>query len=427
MTNSHALKDGDSLYRGSLSGTAQQDVLGCVHVTIMRRAAATRPTALIQSRTPFRAGDYAACVAGLGTPTLVHFLERRAMPNGLVRELRPEGRPACVKDAFRHAGFGELRGRDVTDRDVIKLLHQSVRQLVQEVPARIGDTRMDVGRLSLLAGALSLAEFFFKRAEVARVFDLFACGKSCELLQSKVDADASTHWALLWLLDFDADVQKPVAARVSGKIGSVLDLRAGRQVTALEHLEFSTVEVEALSRLLDVATLQGHPAERFLATVAKEGALLLRAGLGVLLAHRIDRPSVQAEFLAATRCELVQIEASGPTLAPLKRVLLRVVCEIPDDVYRPSLLVQQPVQGFDAVAVNEDHFCRFRYSASARRTCSDTDRSVFCASSRRAAKSGSGRKKFARIMRTLYTQNTYDTYGAALYLPGLKSGVSREF
>ena len=29
-------------------------------------------------------------------------------------------------------------------------------------------------------------------------------------------------------------------------------------------------------------------------------------------------------------------------------------------------------------------------------------------------------------MRTLYTQNTYDTYGAALYLPGLEAGVSLE-
>ena len=30
-------------------------------------------------------------------------------------------------------------------------------------------------------------------------------------------------------------------------------------------------------------------------------------------------------------------------------------------------------------------------------------------------------------MRTLYTQNTYSPFGAALYLPGLKAEVSREF
>jgi len=30
-------------------------------------------------------------------------------------------------------------------------------------------------------------------------------------------------------------------------------------------------------------------------------------------------------------------------------------------------------------------------------------------------------------MRTLYTQNTYDTFGVALYLPGMNAEVSREF
>jgi hypothetical protein len=30
-------------------------------------------------------------------------------------------------------------------------------------------------------------------------------------------------------------------------------------------------------------------------------------------------------------------------------------------------------------------------------------------------------------MRTSYTQNTYDAFGVALYLPGMNAGVSREF
>lgn len=374
-----------------------------------------------------RVGQGAATRTDLGTERLIHFLEPRAMLNSLVREHRSEGRPAYVSDAFRHAGFGEFRGRHIADRDVIEFVDKPARQLVQKVPARVHDTRMDVHSLSLLARPLRLPELFLKTPEVARVVDGFSVGQSGEAFQAQVDADASTHWALLWLLDFDADVQKPVAARVSGKIGSVLDLGAYWQVAALEHPEFSTVEVEAAGRLFYVAPLQRHPAERLLAPVAKEGAILLATRLGVLLADRIHGARVQAEFLAAARCELVQIEASGPTLAPLKRVLLRVVGEIPDVGYRPSLLVQQPVQGLDAVAVNEDHFCRFRYSASARRTCSDTERSVFCASSRSADKSGSGRKKFARIMRALYTQNTYDAFGVALYLPGMNAGFSREF
>ena len=158
------------------------------------------------------------------------------MLNSLVREHRSEGRPAYVSDAFRHAGFGEFRGRHIADRDVIEFVDKPVRQLVQKVPARVHDTRMDVHSLSLLARPLRLPELFLKTPEVARVVDGFSVGQSGEAFQAQVDADAGTHWALLWLLDFDADVQKPVAARVSGKIGSVLDLGAYWQIAALNTL-----------------------------------------------------------------------------------------------------------------------------------------------------------------------------------------------
>ena len=374
-----------------------------------------------------RVGQGAATRTDLGTERLIHFLEPRAMLNSLVREHRSEGRPAYVSDAFRHAGFGEFRGRHIADRDVIEFVDKPARQLVQKVPARVRDTRMGVRSLSLLARPLRLPELFLKTPEVARVVDGFSVGQSGEAFQAQVDADASTHWALLWLLDFDADVQKPVAARVSGKIGSVLDLGAYWQVAALEHPEFSTVEVEALLRLLDVAALQWHPAERLLATVAKEGALLLATRLGVLLADRIHGARVQAQLFAAASRELVQIKPGMPATAKTQGILLPVITECPDVIDCPALLVQQAIQRLHPVSVDKDHFCRFRYSASARRTCSDTERSVFCASSRSAAKSGSGRKKFARIMRTLYTQNTYDTSGVALYLPGMNAEVSREF
>ena len=374
-----------------------------------------------------RIGQGAATRTDLGTERFIHFLEPRAMLNSLVREHRSEGRPAYVRDAFRHAGFGEFRGRHIANRDVIEFVDKSVRQLVQKVPARVRDTRMDVRSLSLLARPLRLPELFLKTPEVARVVDGFSVGQSGEAFQAQVDADASTHRALLWLLDFDADVQKPVAACVSGKIGSVLDLGAYWQVATLEHPEFSTVEVEARLRFLNVAALQRHPAQRLLAPVAKEGALLLTTRLGVLFADRIHGARVQAQLFTTASRELVQIKPGMPATAKTQGILLPVITEVEDVVDCTGLLVQQALQRLHSVSVDKNHFCRFRYSASALRTCSDTERSVFCASSRSAAKNGSGRKKFARIMRTLYTQNTYDTFGVALYLPGLKAEVSREF
>ena len=52
--------------------TALQDVARRVHVAIELSAAGAHPSALIQARTPLRAGDHAACVAGLARVGLVN-------------------------------------------------------------------------------------------------------------------------------------------------------------------------------------------------------------------------------------------------------------------------------------------------------------------------------------------------------------------
>ena len=75
-----------------------------------------------------------------------------------------------------------------------------------------------------------------------RVVDGLASGQGGEAFQAKVDADTDIHRPLLGLLDFNADVQEPVAARVAREIGAVLDLGASRQTSALEHAELASVE-----------------------------------------------------------------------------------------------------------------------------------------------------------------------------------------
>ena len=407
-----------------------KDIQSRVGITIMQDTTATThplPYSKVCDTSRPRVGQFATTRADLGAIRLVHFLEPCAMLNSLVREHRTEGRPGCVRDAFRHLGLGECGGIDIADRDVIEFVDEPVRQLVQEVPAGIHDLGVDVRGLPLLASALRIAELFLKRTEMARVVDCLARAQSREALEPEVDADAAVHQALPGLLDFDADVQKPVAACVAREVRAVLDLRARRQVAALEHAELPAVEVKAFGRFLEVAPFERHPAQRLLAPVAQKGALLLAARLGVLLADGIHGARVQAKFLATAGRELVQIEPGVPAPAETQRVLLPVVAEVPDEGNRARLLVQQPAQGLDAVAKDEDHFCRRRYSSIARRTCSDTDKPVFCASARRASKTGSGKKKLVRRMAALYAQQAYNRFSVALYLPGLNPGVSQEY
>ena len=302
-----------------------------------------------------RVGQGATTRTDLGTKRLVDFLEPRAMLNSLVREHRSEGRPTCVSDAFRHVGFGKFRGRHVADRDVIELSHDTVRELVQKVPARIGDASVDARRSTFLSGSLRFAELFLKRAEVSRVVDGFTSAQGRETLEAKINADATVHLALFRLLVFDADVQKPVAASVAGEVSAVRDPGAGRQITTLEHAELTPVEVEAVFGFLDVTSLERHPSERFLATIAQEWAIPLRAGPGVLLAHSVDRPGVQAKLLAATSSELVQIEPGKPTPAESNSIFLPVVAVIEHERHRAGLLVQQPIERLNAVTVDQDH------------------------------------------------------------------------
>lgn len=110
--------------------------------------------------------------------------------------------------------------------------------------------------------------------------------------------------------------------------------------------------------------------------------------------------------------------------------------EIPNVIYRPSLLIQQAGQGFNSVAIYDVHFWRDKYSSIALRTISATERPVDSDKAFSRSINCSGRKKFVRFM---YPHHTHikenikmdnskpDRRAVALYLPGLKAEVSREF
>ena len=159
------------------------------------------------------------------------------MPNGLVREFVSEGGPASVQNAFRHAGFGELCGRDVADRDVVELLHQAVRELVLKVIAAIRHPSLDRLDAALLAGTLGHRKCLLcPEVEPLRV-DLLACAQGSKVLESKVDTDTPHRAAGNGRFDLDAHVEEPVPLAVLREVGAVLDLGTCGKVTTLEDLE----------------------------------------------------------------------------------------------------------------------------------------------------------------------------------------------
>src|SRR3990167_913997 len=308
-----ALKDGDSLCRRHMS-VPGKDVQGCVGIPIMRNTTTTAnplPYSKVCDTSRPRIGQCATIRTDLGAERLVHFLIPRAMPKGLVREHRTKGRPACVRDAFRHAGPGEFGGRHVAHRDVVKLTYEPVRELVQEVSACIHDTGVDLGGLSLLPGTLSVAQPFFKLAKVPRVFDGLTGGECSKTLETEVNADTldrcSGRWNALSISgNIDHDVQEPVASTVPGEIGAVLDLPF-RQRPAVEDAKGVAGEAKRIAFALEVSPLERNPCERPLSSVTQEWALLSRPALGILLTHRVDGAGMQTKLLAAAGGELVQV------------------------------------------------------------------------------------------------------------------------
>ena len=168
------------------------------------------------------------------------------MLNSLVRKLITEGRPACIKYGFRHAGFGESCRVHVAHGDIVELANDTARQLVNEVAALGGYLSVNLTGLSLLPGALGFTKLFFKLAEVARVVDLLSSRQRSEVLQAKVDTNTELNFTGLRLGYFDNDVQVPVAARILSKAGAVLDLSFG-QSAAAEYPECVPVKSESVT------------------------------------------------------------------------------------------------------------------------------------------------------------------------------------
>ena len=424
----HDLKDVDSHNRRSMS-RAEKDIQGSVHITIMYSTAITTyPFSYSKVCPTFRtAGGIAPTArANLGRESFADFFVPCAFSNGFVRKHCSEARPGRIENGFGHPGFGQSCSVDVSYCDVIKLANDAIREFVQGVPARIGDLGMNRLHKPFFVSSLRFAKFFLKFSVMPLVDNLFAVGQCGKVLQAKIDTHSEHGRSSRFFLDFDHDIQIPVALTILTEICSIFDL-AFRERSGVENTEGVAGKPERITVSMKVASFNGHPSERLFAAPAEIGAVELFSGFRVLLANRVDRSRMNPKFDRRSGGEFVEIKSSGPFLVPFERLFLHVVAVVPDKVYCSGLAVKQPGKRFDPVAIDENHFCRFSQSSTARRISSDTDNPRASDSFFSSAKSGSGKKKCVRFMYTYYQSPIALSRrgNQALSLPGLKAEVSR--
>jgi hypothetical protein len=295
----------------------------------------------------------AATRTDLGGKTFVDLFEPSSARNRFVLEHISKRGPAGVEYRFGHVRLGQGCSVDIADCNVIELPDNPVRKLVVEVAPSGRDLRMDLSGLSPLSRPLGCRQLIGQLVQVPRICNLLA-GRQCrEVFQAEIDAHSLGRRPRVNIVDFNGDVEEPVAARVAREVRAVFDFPA-RQVARIKDPEGVAGEAERVAFALEFPTLERHPSKRALAPIPKERPALLGPAFGVLLAHRVDSAGVQAELLAAARGELVEVKPCEPLPAPLERVLLPIVAIVPDEVHRAALLIKQAVQGLYAVSVNKD-------------------------------------------------------------------------
>ena len=351
------LKDGDSCSQRRTSAT--ENVYRSIDIAIMCTTAnTTLPLSYSKVCDTFRPriGHGATIRTDLGSKAFIDFLEPRAMLNSLVRQLISEARPASIKNRLRHAGPGESGGGHIADRDIVELPDNAVRELVQKVVTTVRNLRVDRLGAPLLVGALRQRESLLGTTIDTLRFNLFSGGKRREVFQAEVDTDTARRLTSMDIgrRHIDHNIQVPVPSRVTRKVGAILDLPFWQR-PAVKDAEGITCEAKRITFPFQFSSLDRHPTQGTLAAVAKVRPLFLRARLRVLFADRVDRSGMQAQFLAATGRQLVEVKSRQPRAAKTQRILLPIVAVIPDEVTRTRLPVKQPVKGFHPVTINKNH------------------------------------------------------------------------
>lgn len=112
-------------------------------VTIMRHATVrTLPASYLQACDTFRprrAAQRATRRTSLSAIPFIDFHILAGLPNGFVFQHSSKARPASIQDGFRHLGFSQLAGIDITNDDAAVGSRKSGGFFVEKIFSRIGD------------------------------------------------------------------------------------------------------------------------------------------------------------------------------------------------------------------------------------------------------------------------------------------------
>ncbi len=250
--------------------------------------------------------------------------QRAPVPPGFVRQLPHEFRPACVADRFRQgAVLFHIADGKAFDGDHLVFVYQPCRELVQEIPARVRNLRVQICHLQLRLGAASRS--FFLLCEPAlqscelRLMptkrpgrgDLFAARKNREMGQAKINAD----FALRLRFERHGVIAEDRNVVSTGRILRYGDGRGRctlRQCTRpaycqrrihLRELKRLAVPLEGARRVFRRLHAVFAPETRVLCALAKEvGECGLQVSQRLLYGHRTNlvQPRVRV-FLSAVR------------------------------------------------------------------------------------------------------------------------------
>src|ERR1700722_16653683 len=272
LTSSSPSRDEDSFCKAAMS--RREDVVSCIHVTIMDRSAhSALPSPYSKIFPAFRARAAVTRAAGLGGKRFIYFLKPHACVSAFVQQHGSKCAPTRIEYRFGLSGLCESGGIHVANEDSTVGLHQTGAQFVQEIFSPIRDLGVNrLGSISM-AGALGACQGGFQVAVKALRLDrrqslITERGKG---LQPEIDSqtrdraieDRADGGFISLIPDSlhagHTDIQIPAPAAVFTEI-----TRTQFKVTqtiAIPQRQPPSREVDLSSSIANRSDLEGNPAE----------------------------------------------------------------------------------------------------------------------------------------------------------------------